>query len=217
MHEFTHDMFGTLRSVEINGEPWFLLTDVAKALGYQRTEKARKHLRDSQLSTPDRGTTRELGILGSSPTIITESGLYRLIMKSDASNAGVFQDWVTDDVLPALRRNGRYDVQENDAPAWFREFATKVDAIVPLAKAHNEVQETSLGYSLAETARRMGLGHHRLCAILRAEGVLSTPANIPTKFGVSLGYVVRRDNTAAVPESGYEGLRVLVTRHLASR
>lgn len=78
-----------------------MLADVAEILGYQRTEKAKKHLRDSQWSTPDRGTGLDLGFSsGSMPTLITEAGLYRLIMRSNTAMAKAFKKWVTKEVLP---------------------------------------------------------------------------------------------------------------------
>ncbi|MFE9335258.1 BRO family protein [Streptomyces sp. NPDC007063] len=211
-------MFGTLRAVEIDGEPWFVLADVAKSLGHRRTADAKAHLRDSQCNTAPASIKADLGILGKSPTLVTESGVYRLIMKSSAPNADAFQDWVTDEVLPTIRRTGSYDVQADDAPADVRElFASlsdKIDAMAPAVKAHHEIEDTSRGQSLAQTARRMGIGHHKLCAILRAEGVLADPHNAPTKFGVSMGYVADRNRTAAVPEASYEALRTMVTQHL---
>ena len=214
MHEFKHEMFGTLRAVDVDGTPWFLLTDPAKALGYRDAERAGRVLRDSQLGTLSKGTASDLGFFGSAPKIVTEGGLYRLIMRSDSPVADRFQDWVTDEVLPAIRKNGSYDVGANDAPAWFREYAAQVDAVVHLAEAHNAVQETSGGYSLAETARRMGMGHHQLTAILKTEGLLTADC-VPAKHAIARGYFVRRGSTAAVPESGYEPLRLLVTRYLA--
>ena len=212
MAEFTHELFGTLRTVEIDGDVWFLLTDVAKSLGYTKVDKAKNHLDDSQFNTPNRSIRADLGFSrGRLPIVINESGLYQLVMRSDKPEAKKFQLWITDEVLPSLRSKGSYSMQEDDAPTWARELMTKVDVLSTLAKAHNEVQETSKGYSLAETARRMGIPPRRFNAILRELGIVTQPDNIPTGFGREMGYVARRGNTAAVPESGYEGLRVAVT------
>lgn len=99
-----------VRTVLINGEPHFVLTDAAKILNYRDAEKAARLLRDSQLSTLPEGTWRDLGGRGSAPKIVTEGGLYRLIMRSNSPLADPFQDWVTDEVLPAIRRTGSYGV-----------------------------------------------------------------------------------------------------------
>lgn len=96
-----------VRSIQIDGQYWFVMSDVAKVLGYRRVADAKDHLRDSQFSRANRSTAVDLGQQGGSlPTLITESGLYRLMLRSNASNAEPFQIWVEDDVLPTLRREG---------------------------------------------------------------------------------------------------------------
>ena len=221
MNEFTHEMFGTLRTVEVDGEPWFVATDVAKALGYARPNDAlHAHVDPEDIREIRRseGTAiwRTFHNRVHTVKLINESGLYSLVFSSALDSAKQFKRWVTSEVLPSIRKHGQYNMVENDAPAWVRDLMSKVDAISTLAKAHNEVQETSKGYSLAETARRMGIPPRRFNAILRELGIVTRPDNIPTEFGREMGYVARRGNTAAVPESGYEGLRVVVTQHLAT-
>lgn len=106
---FEHPEFGQVRHVKMDGSQWFVLADVAKILGYERTEKARKHVRDSQVTTPNRGTGSELGFnSGSMPTLVTEGGLYRLMLRSKTQHAERFQVWVEDVVLPQIRQDGIY-------------------------------------------------------------------------------------------------------------
>lgn len=224
MNEFTHEMFGTLRTVEIDGEPWFVALDITRPLALDNTNRAVAGLDDDERRThsvKDDIFAGQRGFLNfgngvSRVVLVSESGLYSLIMRSNKPEAKKFKRWVTSEVLPAIRQTGQYNMVENDAPAWVRDLMSKMDAISTLAKAHNEVQETSKGYSLAETARRMGIPPRRFNAILRELGIVTQPDNIPTGFGREMGYVARRGNTAAVPESGYEGLRVAVTQHLAA-
>jgi anti-repressor protein len=93
-----------IRVVTIDGEPWFVVADVARMLGYRDASNAARMLRDhhvgySEVSTPS-GQQRML--------VASEAGLNRLILRSNAKDAEQVQDWVTDDVLPAIRRTGSY-------------------------------------------------------------------------------------------------------------
>lgn len=102
---FTSPDFGEVRTIQQNGEPWFVGKDVAQALGYSQTAKAvREHVKDNHkgmsiLDTP--GGKQET-------TIIDEAGLYSLVMRAKTEKAEAFQEWVTSEVLPAIRKTGGY-------------------------------------------------------------------------------------------------------------
>lgn len=111
---FENEEFGKIRTVEINSEPYFVGKDVAESLGYANTKNAvPKHVDDEdKLSTQIEyaGQRREV-------TVINESGLYSLILSSKLESAKRFKHWVTSEVLPSLRKNGGYIVnQENMTP-----------------------------------------------------------------------------------------------------
>lgn len=110
-----HPEFGELRTVEIDGEPWFVGKDVATALGYSDTFGAlKKHVdaADKQNCQNDSFDTPR------GMTIINESGLYSLILSSKLPSAKEFKHWVTAEVLPSIRKNGAYiRNQENMTPA----------------------------------------------------------------------------------------------------
>lgn len=110
-----HPEFGELRTVEIDGEPWFVGKDVAAALGYSDTFGAlKKHVdaADKQNCQNDSFDTPR------GMTIINESGLYSLILSSKLPSAKEFKHWVTSEVLPSIRKNGAYiRNQENMTPA----------------------------------------------------------------------------------------------------
>lgn len=94
-----------VRIIVRDGEPWFVATDVAAALGYLTAKDAARNLSEHQkgghiLPTPG-GDQRV--------TIINESGLYRLVLRSRKPEAEKFSDWVTGEVLPSIRKTGRYD------------------------------------------------------------------------------------------------------------
>ena len=102
---FTSPEFGDIRTVDLNGEPWFVGKDVAAALGYSNHRKALIDHVDEQ----DKGVTKCDTLGGSQEvTVINESGLYSLIFGSKLEGAVRFKRWVTSDVLPTLRKTGSY-------------------------------------------------------------------------------------------------------------
>lgn len=102
---FNNPEFGTVRTVEIDGDPWLVGKDVALALGYSNTKDALARHVDSEDKRGSRITTpfgeQEM-------TIINESGLYSLVLSSKLPGAKKFRRWVTAEVLPSIRRNGGY-------------------------------------------------------------------------------------------------------------
>lgn len=102
--------FGEVRTLEIENEPWFVGKDVAESLGYSNTRKALIDHIDSE----DKGVTKCDTLKGKQDmTIINESGLYSLILSSKLPNAKKFKRWVTNEVLPQIRKTGVYQVQQN--------------------------------------------------------------------------------------------------------
>ncbi len=96
-----------VRVVESEGEPWFVAMDVCGALGLTTVGGATRHLFNLNQIEVDR--YRIKGQRGGKPTaIVSESGLYKLVMRSDKPEAKGFQDWVTKTVLPAIRKDGGY-------------------------------------------------------------------------------------------------------------
>ena len=110
-----HPEFGELRTVEIDGEPWFVGKDVATALGYTNSRDAIA----THVFADDKGV-ESIDTLGGRQkmTIINESGLYALVFGSRLKIAKEFKHWVTSEVLPSIRKNGAYiRNQENMTPA----------------------------------------------------------------------------------------------------
>lgn len=103
---FKNDMFGEVRTMtNEKGEPFFVGSDVAKALGYKNTRKALiDHVDDE-----DRGVTKRDTLGGvQQMVIINESGLYSLVLSSKLPQAKDFKRWVTAEVLPQIRQTGGY-------------------------------------------------------------------------------------------------------------
>lgn len=109
MKIFENEEFGQVRTINIDGEPWFVGKDVAKILGYKDTSDAmRRHVDDEDKLTrcfTDSGQKREL-------YIINESGLYSVILSSKLPSAKRFKRWVTSEVLPVIRKTGSYEMDD---------------------------------------------------------------------------------------------------------
>lgn len=99
---FQNDDFGTIRTVVIDGEPWFVAADVCKILEHSNPTIAMNGLEDFEK------TKLNLGLQGGNTNIISESGFYTLVLRSRKSIAKPFRIWVTSEVLPSIRKTGRY-------------------------------------------------------------------------------------------------------------
>lgn len=115
---FKNEEFGEVRTVTIDGEPWFVGKDVAEALGYSDTKQAirtnvseedKKHLLKSEFRGCESTTSK---INNNGAMVINESGLYSLIFGSKLESAKRFKHWVTSEVLPSIRKHGVYAVDE---------------------------------------------------------------------------------------------------------
>ena len=102
---FNNPEFGEVRTIQLDGDPWFVGKDVAAALGYENTRDALvKHVDEE-----DKGVAKCDTLGGPQDmTIINESGVYALIFGSKLENARRFKHWVTSEVLPAIRKTGTY-------------------------------------------------------------------------------------------------------------
>ena len=138
---FQNQEFGEVRSVMIEGEPWFAGKDVASILGYTNASKAvinhvddedkqflMLDLADSQNGNVPKGQTKT--------AIINESGLYSLILSSKLPNARKFKKWVTGEVLPSIRKHGAYLT-----PDKVEEVLLNPDTIIKIAQNLKEEQE----------------------------------------------------------------------------
>ena len=110
---FKHDEFGEIRTLNIDGEPWFVGKDVVQILGYADLKHAVLDHVDAEdrVNSKTRGQNNpEFGQRGT--WLINESGLYSLILSSKLPNAKKFRHWVTAVVLPSLRKHGAYITAE---------------------------------------------------------------------------------------------------------
>ncbi|WP_221622767.1 Bro-N domain-containing protein [Burkholderia anthina] len=96
----------SLRTVEIDGEPWFVAKDICDALGLDTT-----HIR-RDLDADEAKVAKLAGFRGRGAIVVSESGLYALIMRSRKPDARAFRKWIASEVLPSIRKHGTYMTQE---------------------------------------------------------------------------------------------------------
>lgn len=124
---FEKKEFGAVRIVIRNGNPWFVASDVAKALGYANPQEAtREHCRKvNKITQP----SESLPSVKCPPTfinIIPESDVYRLVMRSNLPRAVEFQDWICEEVIPSIRKHGLYATEEVKVDPKIAEIGTWV-------------------------------------------------------------------------------------------
>lgn len=160
---FNNEEFGKVRTVTIDGEPWIVGKDVATALGYADTFGAlKKHVMDSDklvCQIDSAGQKRDV-------TVINESGVYTLIFGSKLKSAENFKHWVTDEVLPCIRKNGIYatdNVIDNilNNPDFGIELLTKLKeeraARIEAEKTNAILMHVNKTYTMTEIAKEIGL------------------------------------------------------------
>lgn len=175
------------------GNPWWIASEVCRVLGYKDTKKAAKqHCKRAKFV---KGGV--IPTLTSSPygiTIIPESDLYRLIMRSHLPTAEKFQDWVVEEVLPTIRKTGSFSV-ENVTKAQLAQMVIdserEKEEMLPKVKAY----ETFLGgqdkINLSNALKSLGVGRDRGCKALRQGSVLywdRRKQNLPYQGFVDAGY-----------------------------
>jgi prophage antirepressor-like protein len=132
---FQNEEFGEVRVIQKDGQPWWVLRDVCKALALSNPTAIAKRLDDDEKAILKTKSDLVLDIPNRGLTIITESGLYAVILRSDKPQARAFRKWITSAVIPAIRKFGAYatpetlDFMESDP-----EFTAEL--IRNLAKTH---------------------------------------------------------------------------------
>lgn len=201
---FKNQEFGSVRTLTLNDEPWFVGKDVAKALGYADTFGAlKKHVMGEDklnCQIDSSGQKRDM-------TCVNESGLYSLIFGSKLESAQKFKRWVTSEVLPALRKTGQYQVKELSGSELMAKALIEAQSV--LAAKDKQIEEMKpkvvfanavatshtsiLVGELAKILKQNGIdmGQKRLFAWLREKGYLikrqGTDYNMPTQKAMDLG------------------------------
>lgn len=186
---FNNEELGVeVRLIEIDGEGWLVGKDVAEVLGYKKPQNA--------ISTHvDEDDTLKWGIMdrlgrNQETTLINESGLYSLVLGSKLPSAKKFRKWVTSEVLPSIRKNGMFAVDELlDNPDLLIATATKlkeeriarllaeekIEEYEPMIEEYKQFIECPEGCVFVdEYSKSIGLGRNKLFAILRELEILQT-------------------------------------------
>ncbi len=149
---FTSEVFGEIRTCQVNNQIMFVGKDVATALGYAKPQNALAvHVdREDKSTAPIQGTAYETRV-----TLINESGLYSLILSSKLPQAKAFKRWVTAEVLPQIRKTGGY-IPTRDADGRElsnEEILDRADAIVgrTLRMVNAEAEDTLTATQVAKT------------------------------------------------------------------
>ena len=217
----TFDFDGSgIRTLTIDDEPYFVGKDVAQVLGYKDTTNAMKahvDLEDSrgwQITTPSGIQTMK---------VINESGLYSLILGSKLPEAKRFKRWVTSEVLPSLRRNGMYAMDElldnpdlainalqklKEEREARRQLELQNEQMKPKALFAEAVETSSTSILIGDMAKLLRqngveVGQRRLFDWLRTNGWLMKTGesrNMPTQKAMEKGYFEIRERTISNPD-----------------
>lgn len=194
---FQSPEFGEVRTIIVDGEIWFVGNDVARALGYQKTNEAvRKNVREMDTATA--GVMDSLG-RNQQTIIINESGLYDLIFESRLPSARKFRYWVTSEILPSIRKNGGYiQNQENLTPEQIvanalivaqniiKDKDKKIAELAPKAEYFDSLVDSRLLTTFRDTAKELHI-----------------PPKQFTQWLVNKGYVYRDRHNMIKPYEQY--------------
>ena len=193
---FENDAFGSVRTMDMEGEVWFVGKDVAEILGYTNPSKALADHVDEE----DKLNNESLSSLGQrGGWLINESGLYSLVLSSKLPTAKQFKRWITKEVIPSIRKTGGYFATPKtyvealralaDAEEEKERLALENEEMKPKAEFYYTVTESSTTFEVGVVAKilNFGIGRNKLFKFLRNEGILN-PDNIPYQQYVDAGY-----------------------------
>ena len=212
---FSKEDFGQVRTIEIDNKVLFCGSDVAKALGYSNPQKAiRDHCKGvNELFTPTNGGEQKI-------KFIPEGDIYRLIIRSKLPSAERFEMWVFDEVLPSIRKTGKYAIQEKQdsyliddkverAKRWIEEqeyalsLAKQIEEQKPLVDFAESVEGSDDCITVGQLAKQLvqrGIktGQNKLFSWLRKNEYLCSKGrnkNIPTQRAMDMGLFQIRESS----------------------
>lgn len=222
---FNSPEFGAIRTIEKDGEPWFVGKDVATELGYKDTVNALK----SHVDAEDKGgwqITTQFG--DKETTIINESGLYSLVLSSKLPTAKKFKRWVTNEVIPSIRKHGAYMTPETlekvllspdtlmqlaqnlkDEQEKRKALEAQIESQKPAVLFTGAVETSKTSILIGELAKMLkqngiNIGQNRLFAWMREKGYLikrkGTDYNMPTQRSMDMGLFEIKETTINNPD-----------------
>lgn len=227
---FENPEFGRVRTVTIDGEYWFVGNDVARVLEYKDLYSAlRKNVdeRDKRLCPVNSSSGVQ------QTTVINESGLYSLIMSSKLPKAKEFRHWVTSEVLPALARDGEYEIQKKTdsymiddpverAKRWIeeqeenrrekQELETKVSELEPKGKYFDAVCDANLLTNFRDADKELGMSQSQFVGWLKREKyIYSTSKGELRPMEAYRSSDLFRMKSYVNPYNGFSGVRTYLT------
>lgn len=188
-----------VRTIQKDGEPWWVLKDVCEVLGLSSPHKVFDRLDEDEKGRnqiPTHGGEQEM-------TVVNESGLYNVILRSDKPEAKPFRKWVTSEVLPSIRKNGGYIAnQENLTPEQIVANALivaqniisqkdkQIEQMKTKAEFFDAVADSRTAISMNEVSKVLGIkgyGRNNLFEFLRNNGILDR-WNVPYQRYIDCGW-----------------------------
>lgn len=217
---FNSSEFGTLRTLMVGDEPWFVARDVCDALDLSNTTVAIQSLDDDERAKFNLGRQGEANL-------VSEAGFYKLVMRSRKPEAKAFQRWVTHEVLPSIRKRGGYltpekveevllnpdtiirlatDLKEERARR--AELERENAAMTPKALFADAVASSDTSILIGELAKLLrqngvSIGQNRLFEWMRENGFLmkaGSSRNMPTQRAMEMGLFEVKERTIANPD-----------------
>lgn len=198
-----------VRVILIDGEPWFMAKDIADVLGYAKTYNMLKRLRRNCIRKSKASIMEPLNNRygNNDLAFINEAGLYTAILGSQRPEAGMFQDWIVEDVLPSIRKTGKYSIVANELPQTYGELVLEygktlidneqkqhlLETQAPKVESYESLMSASGYISMADVAKIISetieytIGRNILFRILRYLKVLNRE-NLPYQVFVNKGY-----------------------------
>ncbi len=233
---FRKDEFGAVRAVTLEGEPWFVAADVCRALGLGNSSKAVMPLDDDE-----KGITNSNTLGGEQKmVIVSEPGLYSLIVRSRKPEAKAFKRWITHEVIPSIRKTGGYiagqETMDDDqllanallvaqrkiaernkqleaANAKIQADAPKVLFAETVQKAEGDILVRQLAKLMVQ--RGYDTGEKRLYDLLRRDGFVikanAKDQNAPTQRSVDMGLMRSIERTVSSADKTFISSTTLIT------
>lgn len=216
-----------VRVETINGEPWFCLKDSAEVLGI----KDHKNFLSSEWC--DSNQVCLIPVIDSmgreqQVNFISESNLYALILRSRKKEAIAFQRWVTHDVIPSIRKTGKYEIdQKPSLPTDYKSALvallaevekteaqqTVIRELTPKAEFHDTVADATNCHSFQEAGKILGIGQNRLFAFCYENGMLIKKSRLPYQRFNDDGYFKVIEEPYEHPRTGEQrmGYKTVIT------
>lgn len=178
---FTNEECGEIRAMKRDGEAWFVAVDVCKALEIGNPSQAVKRLDEDERCTLISNEGRQMNI-------VSESGLYSLVLSSRKKEAKTFKRWITHEVLPEIRKTGGYNSQQSDEYKQKRLEVMMINAKARLMKEQNKRIELMIKnpeytpadeeppiapktYSAGEVGAMLGVSANKIGRLANANGL----------------------------------------------